>query len=244
MIHVCTKQIRVPNPENKWCYGCQSEKPRTMFSPDKKGRDGHRSRCKGCSAEYRSDLLRANPQYRESQKLKRKERRTAVVRPCKTCGAPLPLPHVRGNKRYCSIDCRPGIPMGRGHSQTFRIGLMTPAEFAFSEIMKQRGVFLAFIGLPCRRMFKLDGTSYTPDFKDEKTGEYYEVCGTRQAFNANKGKYLLFRATYPHLTLNIVKPDGSPCIGFTGPGKSKSTVSLAPNSAQLSWVRSMEHRLY
>jgi len=85
---------------------------------------------------------------------------------------------------------------------------MTPAEYAFSRIMEDRGVTLTFIGKAGRRLFPLNGTNYTPDFYDPTTETYFKVSGTRQAYHKNKEKYAMFRATYPTLTLKIVRPDG------------------------------------
>jgi len=81
---------------------------------------------------------------------------------------------------------------------------MVPAEYAYMRIMQDRGIQLVFHPPP----FQLNGTRYHPDFYCEQTGEYIEVSGTRQGFQQNKAKYALFRATYPTLTLKIVRPDG------------------------------------
>ncbi len=84
---------------------------------------------------------------------------------------------------------------------------MTPAEFVFQVIMERRGIAVTKINGVC--LFTLHGYSYTPDFYDEANKIYYEVSGTRQAFHANKHKYLDFLKTHPELTLKIVKPDGT-----------------------------------
>lgn len=84
---------------------------------------------------------------------------------------------------------------------------MTAAEYAFFRIMQDKGIHLIFLE-PSSRHFKFNGTCYTPDFKTKNDRTYYEVCGTRQAYHANKHKYAMFRATYPTLTLKIVRPDG------------------------------------
>lgn len=56
--------------------------------------------------------------------------------------------------------------------------------------------------------FRFDGIKYRPDFYDKKRNVYIEVAGTRQAYNANKAKYILFRKSFPDLTLEIRKPSG------------------------------------
>lgn len=83
---------------------------------------------------------------------------------------------------------------------------MTGAEYAFFRIMQDQGHQLIFVGVNGTR-FKV-GATYRPDFMSSDRKLYYEVCGTRQAYHANKEKYALFRQTYPDLSLKIVKPDG------------------------------------
>jgi len=90
---------------------------------------------------------------------------------------------------------------------TFLVNDMTAAEFAFQTIMGRKGVRLKWIGKNGTR-FALNGTTYRPDFHCVGTRTYYEVAGTRQAYHANKEKYAMFRATYPNLTLKVVRPDG------------------------------------
>lgn len=86
---------------------------------------------------------------------------------------------------------------------------MTCAEFAYQVLMERRGVKVTYIGSNGTR-FHLSGSTYRPDFHLRGTKTYIEVCGTRQAYHANKHKYAEFRERYPNLTLMIVKPDGSP----------------------------------
>ena len=57
-------------------------------------------------------------------------------------------------------------------------------------------------------VFKLKGTTYTPDFYDAKTNTFIEVSGTRQAYSANKDKYQKFRDLYPKLNYEIRNSDG------------------------------------
>jgi hypothetical protein len=56
--------------------------------------------------------------------------------------------------------------------------------------------------------FKIDDTSYTPDFYDGERDVWIEVAGTRQAFEANKDKYLKFREAYPKLNFEVRRYDG------------------------------------
>ena len=54
------------------------------------------------------------------------------------------------------------------------------------------------------RYFRLsDGTRYLPDFRDNMSGEFIEVIGTRQAFHRNKKKYLKFFEEYPGTKLSF-----------------------------------------
>ena len=56
--------------------------------------------------------------------------------------------------------------------------------------------------------FRLNSTTYEPDFYDSRTGVFLEVSATRQAYHANKHKYKSFRKLFPTLTLEIRKPNG------------------------------------
>lgn len=109
----------------------------------------------------------------------------------------MPAPKLKGKQ-----------PRPKGLWQTFFIDGLTPAEYAFSRIMADRGVQLQFIGRNGTR-FSLNTSTYRPDFFDPRQGIYYEVSGSRQAFHANKEKYAKFRKMYPDLPLMIVKPDGT-----------------------------------
>jgi hypothetical protein len=57
--------------------------------------------------------------------------------------------------------------------------------------------------------FFIGSTTYRPDFYDGLTGYFIEVISTRQAYDANKHKYNLFRTTFPALNFEIRKTDGS-----------------------------------
>ena len=112
------------------------------------------------------------------------------------------------NQVYCSPDCRPSKhSITHGQAETFHIDGMTPAEYAFMRIMADRGIRLTFIGRNGKRFF-LNGTHYRPDFQQDPH-TYIEVCGTRQAYHANKAKWALFRTHYPMLSLKVVRPDGT-----------------------------------
>jgi len=57
-------------------------------------------------------------------------------------------------------------------------------------------------------LFYLNGYRYTPDFYDRKENSFIEVCGSRQAYHANKDKYELFYKYFPALKLEIRTEDG------------------------------------
>ena len=58
--------------------------------------------------------------------------------------------------------------------------------------------------------FWIDGVPryYTPDFRCQKSGLFYEVVGTRQAFSKNRAKIEAFERHYPG-QLSVVSPDGT-----------------------------------
>ncbi len=140
-------------------------------------------------------------------------------RTCPTCQTAF-LP--RGaSQRFCQPICRPSRNGYRflGQTSTYHIHGMTPAEFAFQVIMERQGIAVEFIGVNGPR-FPLNGTTFRPDFHVPGTQTFYEVSGTRQAFHANKHKYEEFQQCYPHLTLTVVKPDGTPLTMFSNHGGS------------------------
>lgn len=51
--------------------------------------------------------------------------------------------------------------------------------------------------------FRLNETSYSPDFYDCERNVFIEVVGTRQAYSQNQFKYTLFRELFPKLKLEI-----------------------------------------
>lgn len=183
---------------------------------------GHQKRCDGCRLLcYPSGVLRVVPQSKvciacgvifESKQARRKTcsprcwhilfqpyvpRRPQPEREakCPTCGCTF---YTTGFKRkYCKYDHRPSH-----HAPTPRP--MAKSEVVFSKHYPD----LIYLNQGSR-LFKLNGCSYTPDFKDPKSSIYYEVAGTRQAYHANKHKYVEFRALYPGLTLKIVRRDGT-----------------------------------
>lgn len=129
---------------------------------------------------------------------------------CRTCKKP--FIRQAGTQLFCSYLCRPSNsfarPSRRGLSETYLINGMTCAEYAFSRIMADQGITLRYLE-PRSRLFALNDTSYTPDFYERRRRIYYEVLGTRQAYQANKEKYREFIKAYPRLTFKIVKPDGT-----------------------------------
>ncbi len=57
-------------------------------------------------------------------------------------------------------------------------------------------------------IFRLKSCRYEPDFYDNDRNVFIEVAGTRQAFEANKLKYLDFIKTFPHIKFEIRKYTG------------------------------------
>lgn len=57
--------------------------------------------------------------------------------------------------------------------------------------------------------FNGESANYTPDFYCTKTLTFYEVVGTKQAYNYNKFRILKFASVYPHLKFETVNPDGT-----------------------------------
>jgi len=58
-------------------------------------------------------------------------------------------------------------------------------------------------------MFRLNDTSYSPDFYDIQRNVFIEVSGTKQAYSQNKYKYELLRLLFPEIKFEIRKPDGT-----------------------------------
>ena len=58
-------------------------------------------------------------------------------------------------------------------------------------------------------IFHLDGENYSPDFYDGEKNLFIEVSGTRQAYHANKEKYILMRKLFPKINFEIRKVDGT-----------------------------------
>ena len=63
-----------------------------------------------------------------------------------------------------------------------------------------------WIYLPAK--FKLNGTTYEPDFYDGERNVFIEVSGTRQAFHYNKHKYRQFAKTYPLIAFEVRQASG------------------------------------
>jgi len=57
--------------------------------------------------------------------------------------------------------------------------------------------------------FRLNGTTYQPDFYDPESNVFIEVVGTRQAYHANKNKYHQMKKLFPLINFIICKEDGS-----------------------------------
>lgn len=56
--------------------------------------------------------------------------------------------------------------------------------------------------------FRLDNTTYKPDFYDGDANVFIEVVGTKQAFSANKQKYTDMRKLYPKIKFEIRLSNG------------------------------------
>ena len=57
-------------------------------------------------------------------------------------------------------------------------------------------------------VFRLNDTTYEPDFYDGKRNVFIEIAGTRQAFHANKKKYIDFTNIFKKLKFEVRKPSG------------------------------------
>ena len=57
-------------------------------------------------------------------------------------------------------------------------------------------------------MFRLEGTIYTPDFYDSERNVFIEVAGTRQAYQANKSKYMMMEKLYPKIIFEVRQVSG------------------------------------
>jgi hypothetical protein len=80
-------------------------------------------------------------------------------------------------------------------------GITNVSEKMFSEYLKR--LKLQYIYQP--KIQALKGIGYTPDFYVLQNDTFYEVVGSKQAFNINKPKLLAAQAL---INLKIVRPDG------------------------------------
>lgn len=85
---------------------------------------------------------------------------------------------------------------------------MYPGEHMFQAMKQQEGIVLTYTGRK-GPSFNLSKSRYKPDFHLPGTSIYYEVVGTPSVFSARRHVYQEFRDLYPHLTLFIIKPDGT-----------------------------------
>lgn len=76
------------------------------------------------------------------------------------------------------------------------------SEKQFAEILERRGS--TYIYQP--KDSRLSGINYTPDFYIWTIDTFYEIIGSRQAFNQNRAKVL---AAKDIVCLKIIKPDGA-----------------------------------
>lgn len=193
--HDVTTRLAPPVFAPRRCNLC-----RGLFAP----RSGRQQLCQDCQTLS----------LKEYQQRRQRIWRTRPY-PCKGEGCVVLFLRQSPNEQYHHVSCmpvpalRPRPPRKAGRWQTFLVNGMTTAEFAFQVLMERQGVEVIRLN-GHTRLFPLPGTTYTPDFSDPTGTIFYEVIATRQAYSANQDKYAMFRATYPNLTLTIVKPDGSP----------------------------------
>lgn len=58
-------------------------------------------------------------------------------------------------------------------------------------------------------IFRMNGTSYAPDFYDGERNIFIEVAGTRQAYSLNKEKYLMMEKYFPKIGFEVRQHTGS-----------------------------------
>ena len=58
-------------------------------------------------------------------------------------------------------------------------------------------------------IFRMNTISYAPDFYDAEGNIFIEVAGSRQAYHANKDKYLMMKTFYPKINLEVRQSDGT-----------------------------------
>lgn len=208
----CGGIFRRTHWRNKACLLCRTLR-RSYYKPKPR----NEKRCKDCGGTFiqrRSDQKRcAACKYIESKKqsaTKRRKIRAQIVaalksRHCQQCGR-LFIPESSRKHMQCE-KCKVG--QKKGQPLSFRVYGMLPAEYAFYSIMQQRRLTLKYVGRNGDWFPLPGGTHYRPDFRNLEGTVFYEVAGTRQAYYANKSKYLEFREAYPSLCLVVVRPDGT-----------------------------------
>ena len=93
-------------------------------------------------------------------------------------------------------------------------GLVKKVFDSEAEFIKNHFTHKNWIYEPVR--FKLNGTTYTPDFYDQEKNVFIEVVGTKQAFHRNKEKYKEFKKIYPGINFEIRESNGK-IIDITKP---------------------------
>ena len=83
---------------------------------------------------------------------------------------------------------------------------MFPSEKQFSELLDKQHRIWQY---PAPR-FRLNNTTYRPDFYLPKENIYIEVVGTQQAYEKNKEKLYKFRKIYPKIILLVLDRNGIP----------------------------------
>ena len=79
-------------------------------------------------------------------------------------------------------------------------------EEKFANLLTQQGRKWQY---PAPR-FKLQNTTYRPDFYLPEENLYIEVIGSRQAFHVNKNKIFQFKKEYPYINFQVVDYLGKP----------------------------------
>ena len=83
------------------------------------------------------------------------------------------------------------------------------AERRFARELDERNVL--WFHQPKRFLLPKPFRSYKPDFYCVQDRTFYEIVGTRQAWDQAQSKYLAFRETYPNLRLKIVNGGAWSC---------------------------------
>lgn len=82
-------------------------------------------------------------------------------------------------------------------------------ELEFADSLEAQGKAWVFepqaFDLGIKRPKQKGNITYTPDFYCPEDNCYYEITGSKAAYNENKWKLLLFQKLYPHLNFKIIR---------------------------------------